>query len=1366
MANIIPKLNLNKTPNIVDPNSLIFAKNIRLDVDGTIHKDYSIKSLNTVDNVVYNDLIERIINDLLKIYNNSSDTTFKEYCNIIIEYLHKTSINDFRIVGEISDNNTFYIFIRCSFNEEDKTIIKDFILNYNEKDRLFRPCNCNWNYSEGKITGCVINNLYGDKILIIGETSINDAYIPLKCINTNKSNYTDDESLYTQTPNIPFVNLNYIGSFDYSIPNGVYQFFVRYKVRDGFYTDWFPASKELFAGNTQSTITNFGTLKYVNEHLDSDKSFVLDIEVLFNEYTKYYESFQIGFIVSHDDTIYARGWKHFNLSQTSIKFDYNPLDAEELEVEDFTKVTYNLFNIGNITNFKNKLYVSNYNETNFNEDFQSLANTVVIQLGEVTEDSKYNGYDYIQSTINGKNAISALIIDSNEKQFIGTNGIIYSLLHTFVNKNSIYNFIKDALYSNQIVDKTIKHTNYGISVECNKQSLLEAKTAFEQKIKQNPNFINISYFHSDEITNITVNGVNVELSSNADKDSITENILNIIYRNTSLMTYDGLFYNNSGYDASSFLIILTRPCSYQIKTQTSTGEITSWIDTSFTQTINIKINGDPVLVTNNDELLINNTTLIPFQKYKFFIHYVKPTGETTNGYYCGGPNAGIITVPYKNNCKTIIYPKFNVIFLPKGYTSYFFSIQHYSTKSSTIFNITKDGNNSEASSVEMNTRLIPFSKVTAKDGNSEYFGKYYYSGDSSSIRYFGADGIIRFEKDINSKILYAVNDYETQSTEDSPLIKCTPYIKPNNVYPTTPSTYDNYKNLNLLGYICNYSPLDRNRCIDYYMDGTSIYKKNNNAFDTTGTIKFIIKELSKFNDAPSDIQIKNFDLINTNIVTIYSNYNLNYLSLNEDIKESIKSYYESVSTATSLPEPITIICRLLTSLTLSSVYKLSSMYKSYPRKTYNTYSSDNITRFENTIRSSILTGDESKTSVFKFNTEDYYNVPTNKGIIINMVSVGDSIIVHTQDSMFRFTGNNTLTADNGNVTTQESQPFDTGISEIFGSEFGFAGLQNKDDHIITESGYIFFDRDSNIIYMYSGQNQLTKISESIEKLFRYDAIKDVYFANDYYNNRFFISILFENGNTETLSFSLINEIRSFISLHDFSFTHSFNTKTNCYFITEDKDNICNIDKQNVGIYEYLDYNKDKLYPVKYITENVNYKNVNNQDITKTYNKYYSIIDVIFNPNYELIKTLNSITWISNQIESEFKNFNIEDISTFRMSEPIMIKSPCDFIRVYSDTTITELLNTKNSSNDRSLNDLNSYKLPRYNQGKWTLNYFRDIQNIEDEYNYLKKYDDGRTNATLRSDNNSLIEGKYFVIRFLFSNSFKLETLEVNYSNKL
>lgn len=49
MARIVPKLNLNKTPQIVENNSLIFAKNIKVMKDGSIVTDDGISRIDTLD---------------------------------------------------------------------------------------------------------------------------------------------------------------------------------------------------------------------------------------------------------------------------------------------------------------------------------------------------------------------------------------------------------------------------------------------------------------------------------------------------------------------------------------------------------------------------------------------------------------------------------------------------------------------------------------------------------------------------------------------------------------------------------------------------------------------------------------------------------------------------------------------------------------------------------------------------------------------------------------------------------------------------------------------------------------------------------------------------------------------------------------------------------------------------------------------------------------------------------------------------------------------------------------------------------------------------------------------------------------------
>ena len=1475
MAQIIPKLNLNKTPALVESNSLVFAKNIRLDVDGTIHRDYGVfpmsitKEKNSDTLINYKNILNRIISDILTGYNESKDDLYLIIYNRLNCISGKTlNINNFiikdgkyNIVGIIPNSNEFYIFINGTYKQTDNTGIDvsyttNCIICYDEKEDKFYPCNCNWNWSGGTINGCVINNLVGDKILNIGESgSIN--LIPLKSINLNTATINDDESIYTQVPNIPITNLSYAGSFSCVIPNGVYQFFVRYKIRKDFYTDWFPASSEIFVGNKNSVITSFGTLKYTNIHRDSDNSFVLSAEHIINKNKANYESYQIGFILSHDDATYARAWKHFDFNITSINFDYKAEDAEEIELADFLKSTYGLYNVGNITTFKNKLYISNYTETEFNDrNLQTIADKVTIIIGSQQGGNTYAGNPILTSTIGSKTVISGLTINEVDTPFIGESGLFNKIISTksTSDKPSIKQAIEACLNNSADTSETngSSSDSNGIRITARIDSLQSAKNSLSNTYKNTSNSsMKVSYtiaFNSYEITDIKINN----------KNANSEDVLKSIYNTPRYLNDDCKWINASGIIDDSIKIEIARKAtitetttyysnnggfpSYNPNEDITDGNLGSDItrpntglngggstthinifDAIYYQTIDITFVAWKNQYTNDDATtLINNTTLIPYQKYKFYMHFVKSTGEVTNGYYCS--NAGEIEVPYMQKCNSVLYPIFNNITIPNDYVACFFSISHSKINTATVFNIADDPSRSskEGSCIDVNMMLIPGNKkIHIRQGtiiegptippiinNGEtdiqsetniqpkasletkqvetYSGQYYYSSDSSLPRYFGADGVIVFDKKDfdDNKLAYIVNDYSISETENIELIKCTPYLNKQNLQTASGIYYfDEYPKMNLLGFICCITPLIRDVCAKYYSDGSSVYFKSNDAdnvgtYNPTGTL--YLDELSKYNDAEAEKKLANFSLKNSDDVYIYSNYNLNYVTLSEEPKMVIKTFYNraanSSGSATESQEndSRTILLRLIPSQLMSDIYDLPSMYKSYVRKTYSTYTENEIIRFDNTVRSSILYGDENKINVLTFDANDYYNIPTNRGIIVNMVSIGDAILVHTKDSMFKFSGSNTIQSSDGEIQTPESKPFDTGVSEIFGSDFGFAGLQNKSDHIITENGYIFFDRDSRIVYLYSGQGQIIKISESIEKLFRHKNIANINFANDYYNNRFFMSIMFyedylatENEQTVTkqryypvtLSFNTSEQIKSFVSLHDFYYHYAFNTKTKCYFLTDDNKDICDINKKYKGCYTKLEFSLDKTYPQQKDIIQIFAKDIDSSSsstIKYNINSYNSIIDIITNDNFEVVKTLNAVNWCGTKIKSEFTNVDYSNPETKLVAEDLCFETPCKYIRIYTDTCMTPLNPCTKRANDANIRSTQSYKYPRFNQGFWTFNYFRNILNSKGH----------NSTSSYMSDNNSLIEGKYFVTRFIFDDDFKFETISLNYNNKI
>ena len=88
-----------------------------------------------------------------------------------------------------------------------------------------------------------------------------------------------NESLYCQAPEAPTANLVLNNTYVKTIPNGVYIFFIRYKIRKDVYTNWFLCSRPIFGGTSEKITTLQGGLSYINLHKDSAKSFVLSLSI-------------------------------------------------------------------------------------------------------------------------------------------------------------------------------------------------------------------------------------------------------------------------------------------------------------------------------------------------------------------------------------------------------------------------------------------------------------------------------------------------------------------------------------------------------------------------------------------------------------------------------------------------------------------------------------------------------------------------------------------------------------------------------------------------------------------------------------------------------------------------------------------------------------------------------------------------------------------------------------------------------------------------------------------------------------------------------------------------------------------------------
>lgn len=189
----------------------------------------------------------------------------------------------------------------------------------------------------------------------------------------------------------------------------------------------------------------------------------------------------------------------------------------------------------------------------------------------------------------------------------------------------------------------------------------------------------------------------------------------------------------------------------------------------------------------------------------------------------------------------------------------------------------------------------------------------------------------------------------------------------------------------------------------------------------------------------------------------------------------------------------------------------------------------------------------------------------------------------------------------------------------------------------------------------------------------------------------------------------------------------------------------------------------------------------------------SYLDVIYNNDYNNSKSLESINYILNYFDNRYY-LNAKNI--YNVAEDGLRRRYAGYyLDVYTDETQAINLKLSDGSNDTDENNRNTfnhyddYKFAKFDKGSWNFNYFRNGFNrgntelSETElvracnyiyYNPSTKQNevhvitekDLKKSPLYKSDNRSLIYGKYIVTRFIFNNDnaahrFKLENITFN-----
>lgn len=1327
MAEIIKKLNLNKHPKDVVNNSLVDAINIMISKDGT--------TLQTECGIDVFDTINIFLNNYFYNLYNEKKWEISNY-------------NKYNIIHCCPCNKELLLFVKILNKPNDL-----YIFRYNEDENLIKSINNTIKYNNGKLITTFTYNK-DELIVAISEYDAKfknvDINIPLKVINFGKFiggvkktviindvefSYYElsilDDKYHPICPKVKIPNVTHNLIFGNSY-KGWYYIFIRYKISNNNYTQWFNTNKVIYIDSfIESDIFNYNVSKDIINEVESrsddnlakypytlNKKIIhsnntdyaqITPELKFNELDNNYDNYQISCIIITKEYTKSLKTEDISINDDTIVFNNNLFN--EYTIQDILKSYNNYYNVKSIDSYNNRLYISNYEEKNI--------------------DFNINDFKNIKLYINAKKNISTLFP-------------ILNIKYKFTNKN-----IDEQLHI--IYDNGIfKYPFYKFYIENYKSYEVER---FEDK-EITTDYILIKYYKDGDNTT-TANYIKLNINDFyiITKDNNNWNYAYLLKSNNDRYPIDSIINLDSNYATLVKINVTNEDNEFD---ETIDNDVYILYDIT---KINLNIENFNYDFYNKYKQSINNIGILPNNYYNFYIHFVDEYGYITEGININ--NFEIILINDNDDKEIELSIKNNLLYLKSIFNPDNMFYVTLNFKFENLNNINYKGYFISYEKLEKSFKYIAYGTNTTYNISNDKFNFEdiidfnFNKVDIYNAEYDSINDIIKIKNIIETakvinKELYVADTFNNLLNSTNILLKLENHTLTDNRKPISKLLYilynedtdKIYNNKNKTLIPCSNINYNLNSNIEINTKNCFITKQHyinysRKSYYNSALKVFQINGTNKIEDVPIDL--------------------INFYYWDDILHESVKlnNKPEIVFFPTNIPEESGYNAAFKTGVILEAkntidLFKATqtTVYDLYP-KVYINYRDDieYIYKFNKTIRRSNVIQDESDIIGWRnFESEQYTNIIENKGSINKIIGIGSIMLVHTEHSLFIFNDTNTIKATESNIQLGNVDIWDIKYKELLTSKLGYAGIKNHDHGIVGAFGYIFYDYDNNIFYRYDN-NKIERIDNNIINYinnFKYFNDRDVHFTDDVENNRLIISIINNNSitkhNTTTLSYNY--KISDFISKHNYTFYKGYSTKTNTYLIG-------NISNNYNNIYKFINETDEN-----YLNKSYNYNDI--VIINNDYNKM-SKIDILCNLDYEDIKYLNAIKYkLKNRI-----NYNDSEL-------PIITKilNSGNIIRIYSEFCDTgninidkncdntnvnvELLNSSNYTNG-NYNKFNDYLKPYFRLGNWHFNGFKDK---------ITKYLD--PNDTTTVNETSEIYGNWFVVSFIFNKNKIIEIESIDY----
>lgn len=802
-------------------------------------------------------------------------------------------------------------------------------------------------------------------------------------------------------------------------------------------------------------------------------------------------------IYRYADRIYKQcnlGW-HYSGGKITGSYTYNYkgeliISVGEYDAKDFygksIQVPYKCWNLDNCINVE-------HNQEEFigkiDADYELISGNLVCGVYTFFVRFLVSDYDYtkwfqITSDI--------FIIDVTKTD---------TIQHTY-----LYKYEKKTTNSNPIYINSNNLSNKGIRINCSNFDNTFSKYQIGYIIKRNEEVLGriLNTYNS----NVSI--INLISNSFIEEESI-DNFLknpNQLYNVKNIINYNNRIYL-SNYE--------------------------EYKNEKITTDVSVSAVGDTD--TGNDEENVDNfRSLIPFQYYNIFIHFIRKDHSYTDGFHVGT----IVTDRFDGDRNVFSFTNKS---LQSEFIGYFFSYEDVEYNSNQV---SKYPNNTRNEYITNTDYLFDIDNII---GN-------YINNDKTKI--------INIKSKVQSPLKYlevynSITERFFLTTDVSGQ-----YKHENKTLYRLTKNYYNTTNGRSYNYIPNF--VSKSIIVAYY--SKFIADKT----EETITNKFpIISPVASSVLLTTGAEV--YYTIGITSAYMYSKYYYKSYNIKQNLSEGSINLTDKDGKAIGV-----YYNKVLSPDKLHDYIEVKSAYTSKPSKSFTNYNDSYINKFDKTIRRSNVISDESLVNGFRiFEPDEYKIIKENKGDITNIVGVGLYLLVHTQYSLFVF--------DRSPKLTQSSQlqipdAFDIDYQEVLPSNEGFGGLWDKEEAIISKNGYIWYDKVNKYIFKYEN-GKASVLSSDINNFIKDLDIDTIRFGEDLMTNRLLICIYITSNNISyTLTLSYNFNTNTFISMHDYSFTNCYRTYNDAYFFDSNKDKcrLYQFDKESNKYYNLVT-TKSLYYPI-------------------------------------------------------------------------------------------------------------------------------------------------------------------------------------------